>query len=103
AARARAAGLAPSVDSTKEHTLMNVRSSFHALVLSSALLALVVPSAAMAAEVRNGTAAVVAPGETLDDDLFASGQTVTVAGPVTGDVFATGQPVAVSGTLGRAR
>jgi cytoskeletal protein CcmA (bactofilin family)/uncharacterized Tic20 family protein len=78
---------------------VNVRSSFHALVLGSALLVLAIPSAAMAAEVRNGTAAVVAPGETLDDDLFASGQTVTVAGRVTGDVFATGQTVVVTGTV----
>ena len=42
---------------------------------------------------------VVAPGETLDDDLFASGQTVTVAGRVTGDVYATGQTVVVTGTV----
>jgi len=78
---------------------MNVRSSFHALVLGSALLLLALPSAALAAEVRNGTAAVVAPGETLDDDLFTSGQTVTVAGRVTGDVYATGQTVVVTGTV----
>jgi len=32
---------------------MNVRSSFHALVLGSALLLLALPSAALAAEVRN--------------------------------------------------
>jgi cytoskeletal protein CcmA (bactofilin family)/uncharacterized Tic20 family protein len=78
---------------------MNVRSSFHALVLGGALLVLAAPAAAMAAEVRNGTAAVVAPGETLDDDLFATGQTVTVAGRVTGDVYATGQTVVVTGTV----
>src|SRR5437660_3498589 len=78
---------------------MNLRSSFHALVLSGALLVLAAPSAAMAAEVRNGAAAVVAPGETLNDDLFASGQTVTVAGRVTGDVYAAGQTVVVTGTV----
>jgi cytoskeletal protein CcmA (bactofilin family) len=78
---------------------MNIRSSFHALVLGSALLVLAAPSAAMAAEVRNGTTAVVAPGETVNDDLFATGQTVTVAGRVTGDVFATGQTVVITGTV----
>jgi cytoskeletal protein CcmA (bactofilin family) len=78
---------------------MNIRSLFHALALGGALLVLAVPSAAIAAEVRNGTAAVVAPGETLDDDLFATGQTVTVAGRVTGDVFAVGQTVVVTGTV----
>ena len=78
---------------------MNVRSSFRALVFAGALVVLGVPSAALAAEVRNGSAAVVAPGETLDDDLFATGQTVTVAGRVTGDVYATGQTVVVTGTV----
>ena len=78
---------------------MNIQSSFQALVLSGALLVLVAPSAAMAAEVRNGPNAVVAPGETVDDDLFATGQTVTVDGRVIGDVFATGQTVVVTGTV----
>jgi cytoskeletal protein CcmA (bactofilin family) len=78
---------------------MNIRSSFHALVLGGALLVLALPSAAMAAEVRNGTSAVLAPDETLNDDLFASGQTVTVAGRVIGDVYATGQTVVVTGTV----
>ena len=78
---------------------MNIQSSFQALVLAGALLVLVVPSAAMAAEVRNGPNAVVAPGETVDDDLFATGQTVTVDGRVIGDVFATGQTVVVTGTV----
>ena len=78
---------------------MNVRSWFHALVLGSALLLLAVPGAALASENRNGTAAVVAPGETLDDDLIATGQTVTIAGRVTGDVYATGQTVVVTGTV----
>jgi len=81
---------------------MNTRSSFQALVLGGGLLtlgALALPSAATAAEVRNGTSAVVAPGETLNDDLFAYGETVTVAGHVTGDVYATGQTVVVTGTI----
>jgi len=78
---------------------MSFRSLFQALVLGGGLLVLAVPSVAMAAEVRNGTTALVAPGETVDDDLFASGQTVTVDGRVTGDVFATGQTVVVTGTV----
>jgi cytoskeletal protein CcmA (bactofilin family) len=81
---------------------MNIRTSFHTLLLGGALLvlaSLAAPSAAMAAEVRTGTSAVVAPGETLNDDLFASGQTVTVAGRVIGDAFATGQTVVVTGTV----
>jgi cytoskeletal protein CcmA (bactofilin family) len=78
---------------------MSTRSLFHALLLGTVLLVLAVPSAALAAEVRNGTSAVVAPGETLNDDLFATGQTVTIAGHVIGDVFAAGQTVVVTGTI----
>jgi cytoskeletal protein CcmA (bactofilin family) len=78
---------------------MSIRSLSHALVLACALLVLAVPSAAMASEVRSGTSAVVAPGETLDDDLFATGQTVTIAGLVTGDVYASGQSVVVTGAI----
>ena len=78
---------------------MNVRYFFQALVLSFAFLLLAAPGAASAAEVRNGSAAVVAPGETLNDDLFASGETVTVAGRVVGDVFAVGQTIVVTGTV----
>ena len=78
---------------------MNVRFWLGALALALALFVFAAPGAAMAAEVRNGTAAVVAPNETVDDDLFASGQTVTVAGRVVGDVFAVGQTVVVTGTV----
>jgi cytoskeletal protein CcmA (bactofilin family) len=78
---------------------MSFRTLFQALALGGGLLVLAVPSAAMAAEVRNGPSAVVAPDETVDDDLFATGQTVTVDGRVTGDVFATGQTVVVTGTV----
>ncbi len=78
---------------------MTSRPLFHALVFVSALLVLAVPSAAMASEVRNGDSALVAPGETLNDDLFATGQTVTIAGRAVGDVFASGQTVVVTGTI----
>jgi len=78
---------------------MNLRSSFTALVLGGTLLVLALPGVAMASEVRSGTAATVAPGETLDEDLFATGQTVTIAGRATGDVYATGQAVVVTGTV----
>jgi cytoskeletal protein CcmA (bactofilin family) len=69
------------------------------VAVAGALLILAAPGAALAAEVRSGADAVVPPGETLDDDLFATGQTVTVAGRVTGDVFATAQTVVVTGTV----
>lgn len=78
---------------------MTFRSSFQALVLGSALLVFALPSAALAADVRNGTTTAVEPTETVNDDLFAAGQTVTVAGHVVGDAYAAAQTVVVTGTV----
>jgi cytoskeletal protein CcmA (bactofilin family) len=60
---------------------------------------LALPAQAFAAELRNGTAVAVGPTETIDDDVLAAGQTVTIAGHVTGDVYAWAQTVVVSGTI----
>jgi hypothetical protein len=58
------------------------------------------PGWALAAEVRSGPAAQVAPNETIDDDLFAGGgQTVTIGGHVTGDAYAAGETVVVNGVI----
>jgi cytoskeletal protein CcmA (bactofilin family) len=73
--------------------------------LSVALLALCClwlasPAWVFAAEVRSGQTALVAPGETIDDDLFAGGgQTVTIGGHVTGDAYAVAETVVVTGSI----
>jgi cytoskeletal protein CcmA (bactofilin family) len=78
---------------------MNFHYVRRALLVGGAVLAVALPSVAMASEVRSGSNAVVAPGETLDDDLFATGQTVTISGRVTGDVFAAAGTIVVTGTV----
>jgi cytoskeletal protein CcmA (bactofilin family) len=65
----------------------------------AALLLVMTTSTANAAEVRSGASASVGAGEVVDDDLFASGDAVTIAGRVTGDAYAIGQTVLVSGTV----
>lgn len=58
------------------------------------------PAGAFAAEIRSGPNALVAPGETIDDDLFAGGgQTVTIGGHVTGDAYVVGESVVVTGSI----
>ena len=58
------------------------------------------PVGVFAAEMRSGPNALVAPGETIDDDLFAGGgQTVTIGGHVTGDAYAVGESVVVTGSV----
>jgi hypothetical protein len=58
------------------------------VALGAALLLSLNATSAFAAEVRQGETVVVGPNETIDDDLYAFGTTVTVLGTVNGDVFA---------------
>ena len=58
------------------------------------------PGWALAAEIRNGSTALVAPGETVDDDLFTGGgRTATISGHVTGDAYAVAETVIVNGSI----
>jgi cytoskeletal protein CcmA (bactofilin family) len=64
-------------------------------MVTSVVLAM--PVSAMAMTVRQGESVGVAKGETLVDDLYAFGNTVTVDGTVDGDVVAFAQVVVVNG------
>lgn len=69
-------------------------------LLAACCLWIMLPAGALAAEIRSGPAAGVAPGETVDDDLFTGGsQTVTISGHVTGDAYAAGETVYVNGSI----
>ena len=81
-------------------TLTTTRTTWlFAALLAAGCLLLASPGWAQAADIRNGPTALVAPGETVDDDLFAGGQTVTIAGHVTGDAYAFAQTVVVTGSV----
>jgi hypothetical protein len=69
------------------------------LTILFALLAVLVPGSASAAELRQGDRIVVAPGETIDDDLYVFGGTVSVQGTVNGDVVFIGGTSTVSGVI----
>jgi hypothetical protein len=69
------------------------------VALLAALLALSVPATAAAAELRRGDNVLVGPGETIDDDLYAFGNSVTVLGTVNGDVISAGNTVAIGGRV----
>lgn len=69
------------------------------LLMLAGLVAAAPPVLAM--EFRSGDAVTVPAGTTIDDDLFATGQTVTIAGQVNGEVFAFGQTVSVTGAVQR--
>ncbi|MFN8483176.1 MAG: polymer-forming cytoskeletal protein [Anaerolineae bacterium] len=52
-----------------------------------------------AAEFRSGPSAIVAEGETINDDVYLSGSLIAVNGTVKGDVVAWGQEIVVNGTI----
>ena len=68
-------------------------------VVALALVLLFV-APAFATEFRVGKSASVESGEVIDDDLFIAGNSVLVAGKVTGDVMAAGETVRVTGPVG---
>jgi len=62
-------------------------------------LALGLPTTALAAEVRSGDTAVVAAGETVNDDVYAFGNNVVIDGTVNGDVIAAGSTITINGRV----
>ncbi len=72
-----------------------------AVALLAALVTLLaVPLTAHAAtNMRSGTTASVAQGETIDGSVYLAGSTVTVAGSVHGDVYCAGQNIDITGTV----
>ena len=63
-----------------------------------ALTGLALPTAALAASYRSGDT-VIAKGQTLNDDLYVSGGTLTVDGTVDGDIVAAGGTIIINGTV----
>lgn len=57
------------------------------------------PGTADAAEFKNGDVVRVTTSQTIDDDLYASGREIEIAGRVTGDVVAAGGTIEVPGDI----
>jgi cytoskeletal protein CcmA (bactofilin family) len=57
------------------------------------------PRNAEAAEIRSGDQPEIRSGETIDDDLYISGGTVTIAGRVTGDVVVAAGKIDIPGRI----
>src|SRR5207245_9167421 len=69
------------------------------LIVLFAVVAVLVPGSALAAEVRHGNTTFVAPGETIDDDLYVFGGSLDVQGTVNGDVVFFGGTSTISGLI----
>lgn len=64
-----------------------------------ALLSLAVATPAYAYDGRGGDKIIIPAGETINDDLYAAGNEVTLEGTVKGDMVAFAQMVTVNGTV----
>ncbi|MEZ4867436.1 MAG: hypothetical protein R3C14_39285 [Caldilineaceae bacterium] len=67
------------------------------MLLVIALLLVGLAQPVYASDFRGGTTVVINANEVIDDDLFVSGENVTVNGTVKGNLFATGAVVTVNG------
>jgi cytoskeletal protein CcmA (bactofilin family) len=70
-----------------------------AVLLLTAAAGAAPPAAAL--ETRSGDTVTVPTGTTIDDDLVAAGQSIAIAGNVTGDVYAIGSTITITGTIDR--
>lgn len=69
------------------------------LALLLGVLSLILAQPAHAAEFRRGSTAVIAESEVIDDDLFITGQSITINGTVTGNLFVAGASITINGTV----
>src|SRR5438270_12535995 len=58
-----------------------------------------IPVAALAADLRRGSDVTGGSGETVNEDLYAVGGTITVNGNVNGNVIVAGRTVTIAGAV----
>lgn len=68
-------------------------------LFTGAFLALLVPAAVFAAEIRSGEQAAISAGETIPHNAYLAGGSVVSAGSVGGDLIAAGGTLLVSGPI----
>src|SRR5918911_2671827 len=67
------------------------------VLVGLALLVALAPTQTFAADIRQGDVVTVGPTQTINDDLYAFGETVDIQGRVNGDVVAAGGARTVPG------
>jgi hypothetical protein len=59
------------------------------------------PTGALAADFRQGNSVTIGADQTISDDVYVAGGTITIAGTINGSVIAAGGTITVSGTVSR--
>jgi hypothetical protein len=75
------------------------RTLFAGAIVAVGFACLSVPAAA--ADLRQGRDVTVASGQTINDDLYAAGGTITINGNINGSVIVAGGTITISGTVSR--
>jgi len=76
-----------------------VRLVYRALLMTAIMLVPLAPARAFAADVRSGNEVRITSNQAINDDLYLTGNTVDVEGPVNGDVVVFGGTVNLLGPV----
>ncbi len=69
------------------------------IIIFVSLFALLLPVMVLAVTVKANSSVYLAKGDTIDGNLFAAGQTITIEGKVNGDIYCAGQSINISGEV----
>jgi hypothetical protein len=74
--------------------------SLAALIFATGVF-LWLPTTALAADLRQGSSVTIGSDQTISDDVYAAGGTITVSGTINGSLLAAGGTINVSGNVSR--
>ena len=65
------------------------------------LITLLMAVPVLAAELRSGETIIIASGEEIDDDVYITGNNITVNGTINGDLIVAGGTITINSTSGK--
>ncbi len=68
-------------------------------VIFISLIIILLPATVLAVTVRANNSVYLAKSDTIEGNLFAAGQTITIEGKVNGDIYCAGQTINISGEV----
>jgi len=69
------------------------------IIIFISLFAVLLPVTVLAVTVRTNNSVYLAKNDTIEGNLFAAGQTITIEGKVNGDIYCAGQTINISGEV----
>src|SRR5262249_20370428 len=78
---------------------LRFRPAWSALVLAALFMAIPIAPVTMAFDGQTGEDILIAPGESVDDDLYLMGRSVTINGTIRGDLIVFAQILTINGQV----